>query len=525
MVGKVVIVALYVLVNVVIGYWASRRVKNVGDFFIAGRKVGPWVSAFAYGTTYFSAVLFVGYAGKLGWGFGLNTMWIVAGNVLVGSLLAWYILAKRTRNMTTRLDALTMPEFLAVRYNWPKLKPIAALIVFVFLVPYSASVYTGLGHLFEANLGINFLYAQIFMALITAVYLLMGGYLAVTITDFFQGLVQIFGVVVMMLLVLGGGGGLVPAFQQAADPSNAPALGAPGPIAGWVTLASLVIVTSLGAWGLPQMVQKFYSIRRVSDIKPAMLISSVFALLIAGAAYTTGAMSHLYFKMPGAPGPLPEVPANPDLIIPQMLSNSMVFPGWFSTLILIVVLAASMSTLASLVLVSSAAVSVDFLGLRVRGEQADKRGVLIMRILCGVFIGLSVVLAVAKISVIVNLMVISWSALAGVFLAPYIYGLYCKRATLAGAIASSVTGLILVSLPIFVRFPNPKAPGELIDIAKSPLIPLAGALAIVVPLIVMPLVSSFTRKLPAEHVEKVFAGDPVDQDDEAEAEPVAAAGS
>lgn len=505
MAAKIVIVLLFVLVNIAIGYWASRRVRNVGDFFIAGRKVGPWVSAFAYGTTYFSAVLFVGYAGKLGWGFGLNTMWIVAGNVLVGSLLAWLVLARRTRTMTARLDALTMPEFLAARYNWPALRRFTALVVFIFLVPYSASVYTGLGHLFEANFGVPFLYAQVFMALITGIYLLMGGYLAVTVTDFFQGLVQILGVVLMVTFIALPHGGLLSAMSLTAAPEFAPALGAPGPFPGWLTLAALVVVTSLGAWGLPQMVQKFYSVRDLAVIKPAMLISTVFAVVIAGAAYFTGAMSHLYFEAPGGPGLLPTIPKDPDTIIPTMLANPGIIPPWLVIIILLVVLAASMSTLASLVLVSSAAVSVDLLGLRIRGEQADARGVLVMRLLCGLFIGLSVVLAVAKVTFIVNLMVISWGALAGVFLAPYLYGLYWKRATLAGAVAAMIAGLLVVALPIFWRFPDPKIIGDLIPVARSPLIPLTGACAMLVPLVVLPLVSWFTRPPAPEVVDYAFS--------------------
>ncbi len=211
MTARIAIVVLYVLVNVVIGYWASRRVHNVGDFFIAGRKIGPWVSAFAFGTTYFSAVLFIGYAGKLGWGFGMNTLWIAAGNVLVGGLLAWLVLARPTRTMTARLDAITMPEFLHARYAWPAFRSISAVIIFIFLVPYSASVYQGLAYLFEQNLGVDYPTAIGMMALITGVYLLIGGYLAVSLTDFFQGLVQIVGVIVLIVLVSAPVGGVISA--------------------------------------------------------------------------------------------------------------------------------------------------------------------------------------------------------------------------------------------------------------------------------------------------------------------------
>lgn len=500
MVLNVVVLALYVLVLAAIALWASRRISNVGDFFIAGRRVGPWVSAFAYGTTYFSAVMFVGYAGNLGWGFGMNTLWIVAGNAVVGSLLAWLVLARRTRTMTAHLDSITMPEFLAERYDCKALKPLSALVIFLFLLPYSASVYKGLGHLFEVNLGVDYIYVEIAMAAVTAVYLLFGGYLAITITDFFQGLVQLFGVVVMVALLVAPLGGLVGAFSQATMPGNAPALSAPWPppevgsagaalvsgsFPGWLVLTSLVIITSLGVFGLPQMVQKFYSIKRVADIKPAMIISTVFAVIIAGGAYFSGALSHLHF----APEQIKAM--DPDMIMPQLLADTT--PPWFSALILVVVLAASMSTLSSLVLVASAAVSVDFLGLRVRGDGADPKGVMVLRVLCGIFIGLSVLIAGAKVTFIVNLMVISWGALAGCFMAPYVYGLFWRRATLPGVIAAMVVGLG-TAVTLF-----------LIWGAKG--VPVAGAVAMVLPLIAMPVVSAVTRPPAEEHIARVFALD------------------
>jgi len=501
MVARIVVVLLFILVNVVIGYWSSRRVRNVGDFFIGGRKIGPWVSAFAFGTTYFSAVLFIGYAGKLGWGFGMNTLWIAAGNVLVGALLAWLVLARRTRAMTARLDAITMPEFLHARYDWPAFRSISAVIIFIFLVPYSASVYQGLAYLFEQNLGVDYLTAVGMMALITGVYLLMGGYLAVTLTDFFQGLVQIVGVIIMIVLVSAPVGGVLSAIAQGTLPQNTPALTAPGPIPGWLTLASLALITSLGVWGMPQMVQKFYSIKRQRDILPATIISTIFCTLIAGGAYFTGGMSHLLLAGQQLPF---DARLEPDKIVPFMLFTHM--PPWVTVLILLIVLAASMSTLASLVLVSSAAISVDLLGYRVKGAAADPKGVTVLRVLCAIFVGVSVVLAAYKISFIVNMMAFSWGALAGFFIAPYIYGLFWKSATRAGAVVASFVGLaIAVGLPIFMRYPGPD--GALIPIAKSPIIPVASALAMLVPLVVLPLVSAMTRKLPEAHVAKVFAAE------------------
>ena len=502
MAARIGIVVWYIVMNIAIGWWSARKIRNVGDFFIGGRKIGPWMSAFAFGTTYFSAVVFIGYAGKLGSGFGMHTLWIVAGNAIIGALLSWWVLARRTRTLTSRLDAITMPEFLAARYNWLPYRRIAALVVFIFLVPYSASVYQGLGELFAVNLGIGYIPAIVLMAVITGIYLLMGGYLAVIWTDMFHGILQIFGVVLLVVLMAAPLGGLIPSIQAGLRPENTPALSmptAPGAIPGWLTLSCLVLITSFGAWGMPQLVQKFYSIKKLEFIKPAMWMSTLFALLMAGGAYFTGGVSRALL---GDQIKTLGFDKAPDKIVPYLLNTHT--PEWFWVLVLLLVLAASMSTLASLVLVSSAAISVDLFGFRVKGEHRDPKGVLVLRLLCGAFVGLSVVIAASQVSFIVNMMAFSWGALAGFFIAPFVYGLFWRKSTTAGAVTAGLTGLVIaVLMPILWRFPAPT--GGLIPIAKSPVIPLSSALAILVPLVVLPVVSSFTRKLSAEHVEKMFA--------------------
>src|SRR5664280_1498130 len=206
------IVVVYVLVMLAVGVWCMKRTRSVGEFFLGGRSLGPWMSAFAYGTTYFSAVLFIGYAGRLGWGFGIHTLWIVLGNTFIGTLLAWWVLAGRTRDMTVRLNALTMPEFLRARYDSRGLQIVSALTVFVFLVPYSASVYMGLSYLFQKTLGLQYNQALVFLALLTGIYLILGGYFAVAVSDFIRGIVEFAGVITMVLLLASMKGGLAATF-------------------------------------------------------------------------------------------------------------------------------------------------------------------------------------------------------------------------------------------------------------------------------------------------------------------------
>ncbi|MEW6697825.1 MAG: sodium:solute symporter family protein [Bacillota bacterium] len=467
------------------GLYCMRRAKTVNDFFLGGRTVGPWLSAFAYGTTYFSAVIFIGYAGKVGWGFGLSGLWIVVGNTLLGSLLAWWVLAKRTRQMTVRLNTMTMPQFLGARYQSPSLKIFAALIIFIFMIPYSASVYMGLSYLFERVFDIPYTYAAIAMAVLTAMYLVTGGYRAVAITDVVQGTIMIFGVFALLYYVLDAPqvGGLTAAFSklEAINPQLVAAVGPPG----FLPIASLVLLTSLGAWGLPQMVQKFYAIKDEASIRPAAIVATLFALIITTGAYFTGSLTRLFFdKIPvdavtGKP--------NPDLMIPQILMSHL--PEWAVTLILLLVLSASMSTLASLVLVSSSAVTIDLIqGVR----PSEKQSVRLMRIFCALFIALSVGLSLAKPTIILSLMAISWGTVAGTFLAPYLLGLFWRGGTAKGAWIGALTGLtISVIFSFYFK----------LDAGK---IPMVGSLAMLAPLVVMPVVSLFTEPLPENHLVKVF---------------------
>lgn len=489
----IAVVVVYVVAMLGVGYWSMRRTKSVGDFFLGGRSLGPWMSAFAYGTTYFSAVLFIGYAGKLGFGFGLHTMWIVVGNALVGTLAAWWLLGARTRTMTARLNSMTMPDFLAVRFSCPPLKTFAALIIFVFLVPYSASVYTGLSYLFVKLMDIPYGYALAFLAVLTGVYLVMGGYLALAITDLARGFVELIGVIVMVFFIASQVGGFGDATKELMRPGNSPALAAmPGGLPGWVTLASLVIVTSFGPWGLPQMVQKFYSIKGKEYITSTMVVCTIFALLMAFGAYYTGALTHLFVdRDPAIRDIVMQARADArhyDRLIPTFLINHT--PPSIFLVIVLVVFSASMSSLSSLVLVSSSAIAMDLYS-GVINRSAERRTVMaLMRVLCLVFVAASLWIAMMKPTMIVNLMVISWGVLAGSFAAPYVYGLFWRRTTKAGAVAGFATGFA-ISVGLYL-------------LKGQAFIPMAGALAIVAPFVVVPAVSMLTSPLPREIVACAF---------------------
>lgn len=482
---SIILLCVFFTFMIGVGVWGMRRTSSLNDFFLGGRSIGPWVSAVAYGTTYFSAVLFIGFAGKLGWAYGLNALWIAAGNAVFGSLAAWLVLGRRTRRMTKRLDVMTMPEFLQERYDGKYLKIISALIIFVFLLPYSASVFKGLGYLFEANFSISFDTALLIMIGITGLYLVLGGYFAIAFTDFVQGIIMVGGSLTMVYLLVQKGGGLSEVLS--AIPVKHLLHMPPEKQPGTLLLCALVFMTSFGTWGLPQMVQKFYAIKDESVITKAALATCVFALIIGFAAYFTGSMSHLFYDAP----PLsPSGAANFDRLIPDMLKTHL--PDALMALILLLVLSASMSTLSSLVLVSASAVAIDLYKGHVNPEISNKASVRLIRLLSALFIAISYVIARYDFDIIITLMSLSWGAVAGAFMAPFIYGLFWKRATKAGVKAGMATGLAVNIALFFILGP-----------AKSP---IASSAAMIAPFLVIPLVSLFTRPPRPDIIAQAFDG-------------------
>ena len=147
-VASVIMLLVFFAVMIAVGFITRKRAASVDGFVLGGRTAGPWITAFAFGTSYFSAVIFVGYAGQFGWNFGLSSTWAGLGNAFIGSLLAWNILGRRTRIMTQHIDAKTMPDFFGKRFDSVPMKVVASVIVFIFLIPYTSSLYNGLSSLF-----------------------------------------------------------------------------------------------------------------------------------------------------------------------------------------------------------------------------------------------------------------------------------------------------------------------------------------------------------------------------------------
>jgi len=493
---KVVMLVVFFGIMVGIGMYCRRNATNVDGFVLGGRSVGPWLTAFAYGTSYFSAVIFVGYAGQFGWKYGIASTWVGIGNALIGSFMAWAILGRRTRIMTQHLNSATMPQFFSARFDSPALKICSSVIIFIFLIPYTASLYNGLSRLFGMAFNIDYSVCVIVMAVLTGIYVIAGGYMATAINDFIQGIIMVFGICAVIGAVLKSQGGFLAALEGLAQISDETVSAAPGVFNSFfgpdpLNLLGVVILTSLGTWGLPQMVQKFYAIKSEGAINKGMIISTAFAFIVAGGCYFLGGFGRLFSDKI-------DIAANGyDSVVPTMLSG---LPDILIAVVVILVLSASMSTLSSLVLTSSSTLTLDLLKGRVVKDMDEKKQLVIMRALIVVFIAISVVLAIiqykSSVTFIAQLMGVSWGALAGAFLAPFLYGLYWKKTTKAACWVSFIFSSVVMIANIFVRSSFPA-------LLQSPI--NAGAFCMLAGLILVPIVSAVTPSPDRKLVEDAFS--------------------
>ncbi len=496
-----ILVIIFFASMVGIGLYCRRHATNVDGFVLGGRSVGPWLTAFAFGTSYFSAVIFVGYAGQFGWNFGLASTWIGLGNAFIGSLLAWNVLGRRTRLMTQHINSKTMPDFFEKRFDSKALKIAASVIVFVFLIPYTASLYNGLSSLFNIAFDVPYWVCILAMAVLTGAYVIFGGYMATAINDFIQGIVMLVGIVTVIVAVLNQNGGLMTSVEALATSANGgweyTSFFGPNP----VFLIVVVLLTSLGTWGLPQMVGKFYAISNEAAIRKGTLISTVFAIIVAGGCYFLGGFGRLFLTQE-------EVSARGyDAIIPSMLST---LSPYIIGIVIVLVLSASMSTLSSLVLTSASTLALDvWIPAYRRKPTNEKKKLTLMRILIVFFIALSAVIAILKDSVwsgfvfIAQMMGVSWGALAGSFLAPFLYGLYWKKTTRPAVWTSFGFGVGVTLIQLLISMKVFNVGGILGFLFQNSL--YSGVLAMAGGLILVPIVSLLTQKHKPSNTDELFS--------------------
>lgn len=503
----VIFMLIFFAAMILVGLYCRKHSTDVNGFVLGGRSVGPWLTAFAYGTSYFSAVIFVGYAGQFGWNFGMASTWIGLGNAFIGSLLPWVILGRRTRVMTQHLESKTMPDFFGKRFDSNALRILASVIVFVFLIPYTSSLYNGLSSLFNIAFDIPYWVVIAIMAILTCAYVIFGGYMATAINDFIQGIIMLVGIVAVIGAVIADNGGFINAYNELStiDAGNGMSGGfasffGPDPL----FLLFVVLLTSLGTWGLPQMVGKFYSIKNEEAIKKGTIISTVFAIIVAGGCYFLGGFGRLY-------GDVVTRTENGgvlfDSVVPAMLralNNEFIV-----SIVIVLVLAASMSTLSSLVLTSASTLALDFIAPKCKNKMSEKQKLVTLRLLIVFFVVVSAVIAVLKdmypgFTFIAQMMGVSWGALAGAFLAPFLYGLYWKKVTRPAVAASFIVGVVISVIQLLVTLKVIVMPSGFLSDMMFKTSLHSGVFAMLIGFIVVPVISLITPKINKDKVDDMF---------------------
>jgi SSS family solute:Na+ symporter/sodium/proline symporter len=476
MLARYIAVFAYAVLVIVVAILGSRKTKSFNDFLLGGGKVGPWMTAFSYGTAYFSAVLFIGFAGKIGWAFGLSGLWIAIGNTILGTLGVWILLGNKIKQETGRLHVQTMPEYLEARYNCSFLKMFTSAAIFIFFIPYTAAVFMGLSYLFEITFQIPYLYVLLFMGIFTGIYLVLGGYKSMAMIDVVFGMIMTIGVFILLTSTISKGGGLPNIFTalKSINPKLAAPIGPPG----FIPLFSLVFLTSVAPFAMPQLLQKFYAIKDKRSVRVGMWASTAFALIVTSIAYFTGALSRIFLTPNANPNAFINGKPVFDALMPELLVT--VIPSALTVVILLLILAASMSTLASLVLISSSSITKDLYKGYLNKNASDKSLTKLVRMGSAFFIIISMLLAMQKPAVIVTILSISWGAIASVFLGPFIWGLFNKKVTKVGAITASVGGLIICLILFFIW--------------GAKMVPQAGSVGMLSSLALVPFFSLFGKK-------------------------------
>ena len=360
-------------------------------------------------------------------------------------LLAWLVLANRTREVTRRLEIKSMPQLFEKRFGSQAMKTFCTAVIFIFLVPYSASVYKGLTSVCSVLLGVNENICMIIIAVAAILIVILGGYGATLKADVVQGAVMLIGVILLIIAVMRSEivGGFSDGIKAITQKTEELGLTASSHIGLWAT----VLMTSFGTWGLPQMVHKYYGIKDEREVKRGTVISTLFCLVVAGGGYFIGSLARLFFdsldEIPGAGA------GKTDYLVPNMLAMSDISEVLIGV-ILVLLIAASVSTLASVTITASSTLTMDFIKAKIARNMDDIKTAMVTRIMCVIFVVMSYFIANSN-TPILDMMSYSWGIISGSFLAPYMISLYWKKLNKAGAWAGVLGGFFTALPPVICK--------------------------------------------------------------------------
>jgi len=434
-----VVFAFYMVILIAIGIISARKVKTIEDYYVAGRNIGPALLGVHYGTVYFSSVLMIG-GGAYAYRFGLATLWIAVGNTVLGAFLPFLLFGGRIRSFSEVLGALTLPDFFRERYQSRFLHVWTSVLTVVFMTVYLVSVFMGVSYIFNVTMGLSYEVSLLITALIVGFYLAVGGTVACVWNDFIQGTVMALGTLFLTYMVISHGGGIQNITQGLAD-IDPGLVSFPG-VWGFWGLFSYLMVTSVGPWGLPQSLTRFYMMRDPKVVRWAIVFATVFCIAMTTCSYFNGAAARFAFQQGGVEIPLlPSGRPDYDIVIPKLIM--LVLPTFIAAVYLSAVIAASQSTADAVILMASFGLARD-LYHKLLNPEADDEAILRLSKICTAGVTLAgLVLAYFRPKMILDLAMMAWAALSAAIMAPFLYSLFWRRVTRTAAVFTSVTAFFL----------------------------------------------------------------------------------
>jgi SSS family solute:Na+ symporter len=522
---SVVLVIIYFLVVGYLGYKGWRETQTAADYMIAGREVHPYIMAMSYGATFISTSAIIGFGGAASL-FGMGILWLTWMNIFFGIFVAFAIFGKRTRRLGHVLDAHTFPELLGRRYQSAFIQGFSGIVIFLFMPIYAAAVLIGISRFIEVYLHVPYAVGVLAFSLILALYVILGGLKGVMYTDAFQGTIMLIMMIVLLVYTYALAGGVIPAHQFLADmtylvPEKLTKLGHRGwtemPRVGssywWTLLSTMVCGVGIGVLAQPQLVLRFMTVRRDRELNRAVLVGGIFILAMTGVAFTVGNLTNVIFYKAFSKLAITMAGGNIDKVIPLYVGKIM--PSWFATLFLLAMLAASMSTLSSQYHVGGTSLGRDFFEKGMRGARVEHGEATVFVTRLGIALSILLCITFSLIfspSIIAVATAIFFGLCGATFLPSFLFGLYWKGMTKAGAVVSVLGGFIvsMIWMGLFhakeahalgiadYLFGKPTVAGfpwTVID-AQFVALPISFILAIVVSLL--------TGKLPDEHIERCW---------------------
>lgn len=445
-----VLVVVYIAATLVIGYIGYKKTKSADDYLVAGRSSHPAIIALSYGATFISTSAIVGFGGQAA-NLGMGLIWLTVLNIGVGILLAFVFFGKKTREIGQRLSAITFPDLMCKLYRSPLLQYISGFIIVISMPLYTAAILIGGARFIEPTLGINYTSSLLIFAVITAVYVIFGGLIAVMYTDAFQGTIMFIGMIVLLVLTYMLVGGVTAghtALTQMADlvPSSLasqgmtgwtsmPALGSPI----WFTLITTIVLgVGIGVLAQPQLVVRFMTAKDDRSLNRAVVMGGIFILMMTGVAFTVGALTNVYFYDHTGKIAIDAAGGNVDSIMPVFINSAM--PDFFVALFMLTLLAAAMSTLSSLYHSMGTALVCDLWG---RGKECalskrnNQYGIIVMMVVS------TLIALILPVSIIARATAMFMGLCAAAFLPSFVIGIYVKQPSTKAAIASMLSGAVI----------------------------------------------------------------------------------